>query len=88
MIIIADILLIFGALIMSLCTVGFFRSSNIFLSVKLIFISNVYGLSILLVGFLLQDPTIVLAIKIAILIALNIIITVIINHLIIKNHAR
>jgi multisubunit Na+/H+ antiporter MnhG subunit len=82
--IVADFLIIAGCLIMLLCALGFLRSKDIFLSIKLVFISNVYGLSLLLTGFVLQKFNAALIIKIFILIALNIIITIIINHLIVK----
>ena len=85
--IIADIFSVFGSLIILLCALGFIRSKDVFLSVKLVFIANIYGLSILLIGLFLKSPTIILGIKTTILIALNIIITIIINHLIVKKSA-
>ena len=85
--IIANILSAFGALIILVCALGVFRSKNVFLSVKLVFTANIYGLSTLLIGLFLANPTIILAIKTSILITLNIIITIIINHLIVKKSA-
>lgn len=85
--IIANILSAFGALIILVCALGVFRSKNVFLSVKLVFTANIYGLSILLIGLFLANPTIILAIKTSILTTLNIIITIIINHLIVKKSA-
>jgi multisubunit Na+/H+ antiporter MnhG subunit len=87
MIITANILIGIGCLIILLCSLGFFRSKNIFLSVKLVFICNIYGLSILLIGFALQKFNAPLMVKTLILIIVNIIITIIINHLVIKKAA-
>ncbi|MES2677572.1 MAG: hypothetical protein V4612_04590 [Pseudomonadota bacterium] len=85
--IIANILSAIGSLIILLCAFGFMRSKDVFLSVKLVFIANIYGLSILLIGLFLETPTIILGIKTIILLTLNIIITIIINHLIVKKSA-
>lgn len=85
--ILSTTLSIFGALIILLCAIGFLKSKDVFLSVKLVFIANIYGFSILLIGLYLQTPTIALAIKTFILIALNTIITAIVNHLIVKKAA-
>jgi len=84
MIIFSNVLIGIGCLIILLCSLGFFRSKNVFLSVKLVFICNIYGISILLIGFALQKFNAPLLVKTFILIITNIIITVIINHLIIK----
>ncbi len=85
--ILSTTLSIFGALIILLCAIGFLKSKDVFLSVKLVFIANIYGFSILLIGLYLQTPTIALVIKTFILIALNTIITAIVNHLIVKKAA-
>jgi multisubunit Na+/H+ antiporter MnhG subunit len=87
MIIFSNILIGLGCLIILLCSLGFFRSKNVFLSVKLVFICNIYGISILLIGFALQKFNAPLMVKTFILIITNIIITIIINHLIIKKSA-
>ncbi len=86
--IVANILLVIGTLIILLCMAGFARSKNIFLSAKLVFIANIYGLSILLIGFVFKNLSITIAVKAFVLIVLNIIITIIINHLIIKKSAN
>ncbi len=70
-----------------LCSLAFFRSKNIFLSVKLVFICNIYGVSILLIGFALQKFNASLIVKTSILIIVNVIITIIINHLVVKKAA-
>jgi multisubunit Na+/H+ antiporter MnhG subunit len=87
MIIFSNALIGLGCLIILLCSLGFLRSNNIFLSVKLVFICNIYGISILLIGFALQKFNAPLMVKTFILIIVNIIITIIINHLIIKKLA-
>jgi multisubunit Na+/H+ antiporter MnhG subunit len=83
----ANALIIIGCLIALFCLVGFYKSNNIFLSVKMVFICNTYGISLLLIGFALQRLSILLMIKALILISLNIIITIILNHIIIKKVA-
>ncbi|MFT6077507.1 MAG: multisubunit Na+/H+ antiporter MnhG subunit [Myxococcota bacterium] len=80
----SNIFSIFGVLIFMLCALGLFKSKDIFVRIKLIFIANIYGFSLLLIGFLFKNPSIILSIKIILLILLNIIITILINHLIIK----
>jgi len=85
--IIGNILSAFGAVIILFCGIGLARSKNIFLSVKLVFIANIYGFSILIIGLSLKTPSLILGIKASVLIALNIIITIIINHLIVKKLA-
>jgi len=87
MIILANTLIIIGCLIMLLCLIGFLRSNNVFLSIKLVFICNIYGISLLLAGFALQKFNASLIIKTTIIISLNIIITIIVNHLIVKKVA-
>jgi multisubunit Na+/H+ antiporter MnhG subunit len=84
--IIGNIIAVFGVLIISACVIGFLKTKNLFLSVKLAFILNIYGVSILLIGLFLQNPSIALALKMALLVAINIMITIIINHLIIKKN--
>ncbi|MFT5703282.1 MAG: multisubunit Na+/H+ antiporter MnhG subunit [Rickettsiales bacterium] len=81
---IAAILAIFGSLLIALSMIGFYKSRNVFLSVKLIFICNIYGVSLLLIGLFLENPSLKLAIKTFILLALNIIISFIVNYLIVK----
>lgn len=85
--VIANLLIGLGCLIILLCSLGFLRSQNVFLSVKLVFICNIYGVSILLIGFALQKFNAPLMVKTFILIIINIIITIIINHLVIKKAA-
>jgi multisubunit Na+/H+ antiporter MnhG subunit len=87
MIIISDIMIGMGCLIILICCLGFLKSKNIFLSVKLVFICNIYGVSMLLIGFVLQKFNPPLVVKTIILIITNIVITIIINHLVIKKAA-
>ncbi|MFT6106630.1 MAG: multisubunit Na+/H+ antiporter MnhG subunit [Rickettsiales bacterium] len=80
----ANIFSIFGALIIMLCALGYLRNKNIFIPVKLVFIANIYGLSFLMIGFMLNNLSAILSIKITLLILFNILITIIINHIIVK----
>lgn len=84
MIILSNILIILGCLIILICAIAYSKSSDVFLSVKLAFTSNIYGISLLLLGFALQNFTIILMIKTLIIIVLNIVITIIINHSVIR----
>lgn len=76
--------MIIGCLIILICAAAFLESPDVFLSAKLAFTANIYGVSMLLIGFALQSFNTILMIKTLIIIILNIIITIIINHSIIR----
>ncbi|MFT6332922.1 MAG: multisubunit Na+/H+ antiporter MnhG subunit [Lentimonas sp.] len=85
---IASFFILVSLSIILLCAVGFLRSKSIFTLVKLIFINNIYGVSLLLLGFLLKNMSFNLAVKVFLLLTLNVIFTLIINRLIIKKAAN
>jgi multisubunit Na+/H+ antiporter MnhG subunit len=84
MIIISKIISAIGISIILLCAASFFRSKNVFISVKIISTANLYGLSMLLIGFFLKNPSAAFAVKITLLLICNFILTAIMNRIIAK----
>jgi len=78
---IANILIITGNLIILLCAINFLKSKNILISVQFAVLSNIYGLSILLIGIILKNFNFQNLLKIAIIIILNLIITIILQQI-------
>lgn len=76
----ANIFIIAGCLILLLASIGFSKTKDLFSSIHFILIANIYGISLLFIGLLLQNFTFTSLIKVIILILLNIIITIIICH--------
>jgi multisubunit Na+/H+ antiporter MnhG subunit len=76
----ANILIITGLLIIILCAIAIFKAKDIYQYIHFVSISNIYGLSILLIGLGLDKYSLVSMIKIISLVLFNIIITIIITQ--------
>ena len=76
--VISGFLAVAGCLVILFCGFAFLKVRDVFYSIHLIIISNIYGLSLFLAGLALWDLSLVLIIKIIILILLNIIISLLI----------
>lgn len=76
----ANIFITIGFLIITLCAIAIFRAKDIYQSIHFVSISNIYGLSILLIGLGFNKYSMIYTIKIISLVLFNIIITIIITQ--------
>lgn len=76
--IISNFLLVISCLVITLCSIAFFKARDVFCRIHLIVISNIYGLSLLLIGIALRNLSLILLMKIVILIMLNLIINLLV----------
>ena len=77
MTIIANVIILFSLALILLSAVAFFKSTNIYLSAKLLLINNIYGISLLLIGLFLRNPSFHFLVQIFLLILLNLLVTLI-----------
>jgi len=88
MLLVADLLtnivIIVGLLIVILCTFAILKAKDIYQSIHFISISNIYGLSILLIGLGFDKYSLVSMIKIISLVLFNIIITIITTQSVVR----
>ena len=76
----ANFLIVVGFIIIILCSIAIFRAKDVYQSIHFVSISNIYGLSILLIGLGFEKYSLVYMIKIISLVLFNIIITIIITQ--------
>ena len=82
---IANILIISGALIILFCSINFFRNNNILNMIHNVILANIYGVSTLLIGIAIRNYQIQNMLKIGVIIILNLIISVILNRILNQN---
>lgn len=78
---IANSFLLTGSIIILFCAIAFLRAKNILESVHYVICSNIYGLTILLIGIMLRYFEIENILKITILLVLNFIVSVLLQQL-------